>query len=650
MSRRRVERAPPAEQGTGPEADTVPDTVPNTVIVQVTGTDADGEAIGRPVEWPHDRRGPPPLVQMRPERRDQPALAPGDRVLATLKPIGRGKFEGRTLRRLTETPGRLLGRFSQLPGGGGRVEPTDRRQKAEWRVPRGEDAGAEDGEIVLASPLPHGGAGLKPARVLERLGALGDARSVSLICIHTHDIPSEFPAEAVAAAERAGPVDPAGREDLRGLPLVTIDGEDARDFDDAVFAEADGAGFRLVVAIADVAHYVEPGGALDREARRRGNSVYFADRVVPMLPEALSNGWCSLRPGEDRGCLFAELQIDAQGRKLGHRFGRGLMRSAARLTYAQIQEGAAGWPDLFAAYRALLSARQARGTLDLDLPERQVVLHDGVVTAVRARPRLESHRLVEEFMILANVAAAEELERLHRPCVWRVHAPPTDDRLEALRTVLHAMGLGLPAGDQLHPRDLERVLQQVAGTDEAAFVGEVILRAQSQAEYAAANIGHFGLALPRYAHFTGPIRRYADLLVHRALLGHLDHATPLADAARHITATERRAAGAERESVDRYLAAYMAGKLGETFAARVSGVQRFGIFVTLRVNGATGLVPVRGLPDDFWVYDAPSQTLSGRRTGIFVRLAQDVEVRLVESNALTGAMVFALPEPPLGRR
>ena len=310
------------------------------------------------------------------------------------------------------------------------------------------------------------------------------------------------------------------------MPLVTIDGEDARDFDDAVFAEADGAGFRLVVAIADVAHYVRPGSPLDRAAWERGNSCYFPDRVVPMLPEALSNGWCSLRPDEERGCLFVEMNIDAAGKKTAHRFGRGLMRSAARLTYEQVQAAHEAdddlglpIPPLYAAFRLLLAQRNARGTLDLDLPERKVVLDDqGHVAAVAPRPRLDSHRLIEEFMVLANVCAAEELERLHQPCVYRVHAPPSDEKLDDLRTFLRGFDISLPPGNQLHPRDLDRVLKQVAGTEDAPIINDVVLRSQMQASYSPDNIGHFGLALARYAHFTSPIRRYADLAVHRALI------------------------------------------------------------------------------------------------------------------------------------
>ncbi len=635
---------------------TPPGRLPDAVIVQVTGTDPDGDPIARPVEWDDD--GPPPMVLMQPEARDQPALAPGERVLARLRPIGGNKFEGRTLKRLTDAPGRVLGVFHALASGG-RIQPTDRRQKADWQVAPGDTGDAVEGEIVLGVPLPSRSYGLKSARVMERLGSMGDARSVSLVCIHTHDIPTEFPPGVVEQAEAAEAVPLGAREDLRRLPLVTIDGEDARDFDDAVWAEADGDGHRLVVAIADVAHYVPPGSPLDRSAWERGNSVYFPDRVVPMLPEALSNGWCSLRPGEERGCLFVEMRVDASGRKTAHRFGRGLMSSVARLTYEQVQEArdrgddlGLPLPALYAAFQALLAARQARGTLDLDLPERKVSLDaDGKVAAIVPRPRLDSHRLIEEFMVLANVAAAEALEKLKLSCMYRVHAPPSDEKVEALRSFLHGMSLALPPQGQVTPRDLDGVLKEVAGTDAAPLVNEVMLRSQSQAQYSPDNIGHFGLSLPRYAHFTSPIRRYADLCVHRALIRGLGagpdglteaESAKFEDTAEHITATERRAALAERDAIDRYLAAYMANKTGAEFAARISGVTRFGLFVTLSETGASGLLPLSVLPDDFWAHDEATKSLTGRRTRMSFHLAQLLDVRLVEASPVTGGLVFGL--------
>ena len=622
----------------------------DAVVVRVTGTDPDGEPLARPVEW--SAGGSPPLVLMAPERRGNPALALGERVLARLRPISAGRFEGRTIRRLSDAPGRVLGVF-RAPN---RLTPTDRRAKAEWRVPAGQDGGAADGEVVLATPLGDLGLGLKPARIIERLGRLGDARSVSLICIHGHGIPTTFPEDAVAEAAVAHGVALDQREDLRSTPLITIDGEDARDFDDAVYAEPDGDGHRLIVAIADVAHYVRPGSALDQVARERGNSVYFPDRVVPMLPETLSTGWCSLRPAEDRGCLFVEMRIDATGRKTAHRFGRGLMRSAARLTYAEVQDAAdAGLElglggllaSLYAAFRALLGARAERGALDLDLPERRVTLDEaGRVASVSLRPRLDSHRLVEEFMVLANVAAAEELERRRLPCMYRVHAPPSDARLNALRSLLEGLGIGLPPGNQVHPRSLSRALCAVAGTDQAAMVNEAVLRSQLQAAYNPHNIGHFGLGLARYAHFTSPIRRYADLLVHRALTGGMasSEAAHLLDTAQHITATERRAALAEREAVDRYAVVALAEKTGACFPACISGVTKSGAFVTLVDSGASGLMPLSGLPGDFWTLDEATQSLRTRRSGHSLRLGQKVEVRLVEASAITGRLLFQLSD------
>jgi len=641
-----------------------PDRLPEMTVVEITGTDADGDAIARPVQW-DKANGPPPAIFMAPERRGLPALAPGERVLARLRHIGGTKYEGRTFKRLAseDRPARILGVFEE-----GRIIPTDRRSRAEWMVPPGEAGAARPGDIVLAEPLPqHRPMGPRPARIVEVLGRMGEPRSVSLVCIHAHGIPDLFPAEAVQEAERAKGVTKRGREDLRNVPLVTIDGEDARDFDDAVFAEPLPDGWRVVVAIADVAHYVKPGSALDREAWARGNSVYFPDRVVPMLPEALSNGWCSLRPNEDRGCLFVEMRFDRAGTKTTHRFGRGIMRSWARLTYEAVQAAHDGDADpegvppgqvghLYGAFRALLAARERRGTLDLDVPERRVLLDDrGNVQAVVPRTRLDSHRLIEEFMVAANVAAAEELEKLRQPCMYRIHDRPSDEKLEGLRQFLASLDIKLAARDRIHPRDFSRILEIVKERPEARLVNEAVLRGQSQAAYSPDNIGHFGLALTKYAHFTSPIRRYADLLVHRALIAGLglgkgpaagalaeEEVARFPDTAEHITQTERRAALAERDAVDRYLAAYMSQRVGDMFDARISGVTRFGLFVTVEANGASGIVPLASLPDDRWQLDEAGHRMVGRSTGLTFSLGQAVEVQLVSATPRTGGMVFRL--------
>jgi ribonuclease R len=625
--------------------------LPENAVVEVTGIDRDGEALARPVVW--EGPGRPPIIFMMAEARGQAALAPGARVLARLRRIGGDKYEGRTIKRLTEKTGSIIGVFRPTPTGG-RIEPTDRRQKSEWVVPLGETAGATDGDIVRAEPLPGSGYGPKPARITECLGQVTDARSVSLIAIATHEIPVDFPEAALKEAERAKAAPLGKRTDLREVPLITIDGADARDFDDAVFAAPEPKGFRLIVAIADVAHYVKPQSALDKSARERGNSCYFPDRVVPMLPEALSNGWCSLKPHEDRGCLFVEMFIDEQGRKQSHKFGRGLMRSHARKTYEEVQAehdaDAANHAYLYAAFGALKAARDARGTLDLDLPERKVELTpDGQVAKISPRPRLDSHRLIEEFMILANVCAAEELERLKLPCMYRIHAPPSPEKIDNLRNFLATLEISLKPGDQLHPRDLDHILKLVAGTDKAMLVNETVLRSQSQAEYGPDNIGHFGLALTRYAHFTSPIRRYADLLVHRALIKGLklgkdglseDDISKFQDTAEQITATERRATLAERDSTDRYLALYLQHRVGELFEGRISGVTKFGLFVTLPETGASGFAPMATLPEDYWVHDEASQSLIGRRSRMVFQLAQSVEVRLAEARPVTGGLLF----------
>ncbi len=640
-----------------------PRALAESCVVIVTGLDRDGQPLARPVDWTGGRA---PVIYMRPERSGQPALAPGSRVIARLRRIGGDRYEGRTIKLLDRVPVTVIGVFRPddpaMPERGGRIEPVDRKIRADWIVPAGAAGDATNGMIVRAEPLAGGGFGLQKAQIIDCLGGIDDARSISLIAIASLGIPDIFPPEAIAEAQAAGPTRLGQRTDLRDVALVTIDGADARDFDDAVFAIPEQNGYRLIVAIADVASYVVAGSALDREARLRGNSVYFPDRVVPMLPEALSNGWCSLRPDEDRGCLFVEMRIGADGRKISHRFGRGLMRSAARLTYERAQaahdeqrdEGLPGGTIgyLFGAYARLAAARATRGTLDLDLPERQITLgDDGHVASVTPRPRLDSHRLIEEFMILANVAAAEELERLVQPCMYRVHAPPSAEKLDALRGLLSTFSISLKPGDQLHPRDLDQILRNVAGTPSAALVNEAILRSQSQAEYAPENIGHFGLGLRAYAHFTSPIRRYADLLVHRALIAGLklgadgldaDAGARFADLGTHITITERRAADAERQSADRYLAAFLADRVGNDFAARISGVTRFGLFVTLLETGASGFVPFANLPEDFWFHDEASGSLSGRRSRVVYHLADLVSVRLVEARPVTGGLIFAI--------
>jgi ribonuclease R len=648
-----------------------PGALPEVTVVEISGVDADGELLARPLTWAEDGR--PPRIFMAPGRHGEAPLGIGDRVLARLRRMREGIYEARAVRRITAGPAKVLGVYELAGDGSGRLRPTDRRQKSDYKVLQADALKADPGELVLAEILPGSRAyGLRGARIVERLGSMANPRTVSLVAIHAHDIPCEFPAEAIgqADASAAAPLD--RRTDLRSIPLVAIDGEDARDFDDAVWAEpAEHGGWHVLVAIADVAWYVRPGDALDREAFKRGNSVYFPDRVVPMLPEVLSNGWCSLKPDEDRPCMAVHLWLDADGNKLRHRFVRAVMRSAARLTYERVQHAIDGAPDdtcsplvepvlkpLYGAWAALFKARSRRGVLDLDLPERQVVIGaDGRIEKVVPRPRYDSHRLIEDFMIAANVAAAEQIEATGRPCMYRVHDLPSLEKLEGLRDFLSTVGLSLPKGQVLRPAAFNQILEKAKETPEAQLINEVVLRSQAQAIYSPVNIGHFGLALARYAHFTSPIRRYADLLVHRALIDGLrlgagglppDSAERFGEIGEHVSTTERRAATAERDALNRFTALFLADRVGATFSGRVNGVTRFGLFVTLDETGADGLVPVSTLPADYYVHDEVRHCLTGKRSGLTFSLGDAAQVELFEANGLTGSLIFRLRQaaPP----
>ncbi|MGB9657499.1 MAG: ribonuclease R, partial [Pseudolabrys sp.] len=489
--------------------------------------------------------------------------------------------------------------------------------------------------------------------------------------VHAHGIPSVFRRETQQDADAARPATLQGREDWRQVPFVTIDPPDAKDHDDAVHAEPDSApnnpgGFVIDVAIADVACYVRPGSALDREALARGNSVYFPDQVVPMLPERISNDLCSLRPREDRPALAVRMIIGADGRKHSHTFHRILMRSAAKLSYQQAQSAIDGHSDtdtetlvepvlapLYAAYEAMKRARNERQPLDLDLPERKILLKsDGTLDRVITPARLEAHRLIEEFMILANVAAAETLERARVPLIYRVHDEPAMEKVQALREFLATLDISFPKGGVLKPELFNRVLARVKGRDAEQLVNEVVLRTQAQAEYSAENYGHFGLNLRRYAHFTSPIRRYADLIVHRGLIRALklgndglpDGADQkaLAEISAQISATERRAMLAERETADRLVAHFLADRVGANFEGRISGVTRAGLFVKLRDTGADGFVPARTIGDEYFRHDEKSHAMVGSRSGETYRLGDPVTVKLVEAAPVAGALRFEI--------
>ncbi|MDA0702325.1 MAG: ribonuclease R [Proteobacteria bacterium] len=641
------------------------DRLPSVTVVRIDEVDIDGEVIAVPTRWQGD--GPAPRIYLSRTGAGISAPAVGDRLLARLKPLPDGGYEGEAMRRITAAPTVVLGVYRKGPRGG-RVQATDRRLRDEFEIGAGDEGAAGPGDLVLVETLGRERAGLVRGRVTEVIGRLDDPGSFSLVSIHTHNIPTEFSAAALAQAKAAEPAELGDRSDLRDLPLVTIDGADARDFDDAVWAapdpETEGC-WRIIVAIADVSWYVRPDDALDRASALRGNSVYFPDRVVPMLPEALSNDLCSLRPNEDRACLAAHLRIDSEGKVTSRRFERALMRSSARLTYEQAQAAHDGHPDettappvdsviapLYGAYAVLAEARRKRGALEIDLPERQVRFDDaGRIAGIEPRTRLDSHRLIEEFMIAANVAAAEALESRRAPVMYRVHDAPDRTKIAAIAEFLKDLGYQLTLGQVLRPALFNQVLVKAKGTPEQALIHEVVLRSQSQAVYSPHNLGHFGLGLRHYCHFTSPIRRYSDLLVHRALVRAFDlgpGALPAGAEDRfealgeQISNHERRAVSAERDAMDRYVTAFMADRVGATFEARINGVTRFGLFVTLAETGADGIVPMRSLSDDYYDHDEEKHCLVGRATGRRFRLGDPVEVRLREASEVTGSLGFEL--------
>jgi ribonuclease R len=642
--------------------------LPEVTVIEIIGPDEDGDLWGRPVDFPQDDAEPRILV-IDNKRTDRP-LATGDRVLARLERKEADIYEAQPIRRLEHHSQRVVGLFERDRHGHARVIPTDKRLKTEFNVDPNHIGTARHGDIVVALVEPARRMGTPRCRIIERVGRIGEPKSISLISIVEHGIPLNFSEAALNQAAAAQGATLGTRTDLRNIPLVTIDGDDARDFDDAVHAKPDPnpqnpGGWILLVAIADVAHYVRTNDALDKTARERGNSVYFPDRVVPMLPEELSNGWCSLKPHEERPCMAVEMTINAEGKKLQHHFMRGLMRSAARLTYEQAQAAMDGVTDditdpllegvikpLYGAFKSLLFAREQRGTLDLDIAERRVfITPEGKIDRIVPRTRLDSHRLIEEFMIAANVAAAESLEKRKQPCMYRVHETPDPARIEALREFLQGLSFSIAKGQVIRPKHFTALLHKAAGSPYAAMINSLVLRSQAQAVYAPENLGHFGLALQRYAHFTSPIRRYADLLVHRALIsayGFGDDGLPpeigeqFADIGDHISGTERRAAAAEREATDRYIAAYLADRVGNIFPGRIASVTRFGLFVTLNDSGADGLVPISSLPSDFYDHDERGHALVGRRWGRVFQLGAEVEVRLLAAAPLTGGMTFEI--------
>ncbi len=644
-------------------------TLPEVTVLDIP-TDADPEQLfAFPATW-NDDEGEKPLVTVITPPNARVVPGPGDRILARIS-AGDGPVPTYTARamKILDKPRRGQIGIVRMDDDGARLIPVDRKQK-EMRIPLGDLGEARDGDLVEVEVKVSGRLMLPRAKVVSVVGNPMSEGAVSMIAIHNLEIPYRFPASVLKEAEEAGEANLKGREDWRHIPLITIDPFDAKDHDDAVYAEPDtdprnAGGHVVYVAIADVAAYVRPGTALDREAYLRGNSVYFPDRVVPMLPERISNDLCSLKEGVNRPSLAVRMVIDANGHKKSHSFHRVLFRSAAKLSYQQAQAAIDGQPDaqtqpilepilkpLWQAYGAMTTARDKRSPLDLDLPERKIILDDkGMVADVRVPQRLDAHRLIEEMMIAANVAAAETLEKHRSALLYRVHDTPSQEKLKALRDFLASLSLPITKTDAVRPLDFNRTLAKARQEGKIEQVSEMVLRSQAQAEYAAENYGHFGLNLDRYAHFTSPIRRYADLIVHRALITALgfgddglteSEVAALPGIAQHISSTERRAMIAERETNDRLLAQFLAGKIGAEFQGRVSGVTKSGLFIRLLETGADGFIPASTLGHDYYRYEEQLQAMVGDRTGETFRLGDTVTVRLLEAAPVAGALRFEL--------
>lgn len=652
-----------------------PGDVPSVTVLSIFGRDDDGELLAKPDKWDESDDGPPPLVLLVRSSRDRgPAPGIGDRVLTKLTAEdapqpGKPTHTGKVIRVLEKERGPTLGILGVDSEGNPRLIPIDKKQK-EMIVHAADAAKAKKGDLISVRIDKPSKYGAPIARIIDVIGDMTNEKAISSIALHAHNIPHIFPNNVLAEADAAKAASLKDREDWRKVPLVTIDPADAKDHDDAVYAEADkdpanAGGYIVNVAIADVSWYVRPGTALDEEAVLRGNSVYFPDRVVPMLPERISNDLCSLREGVDRPALAVKMIFDSSGNKKSHTFHRIMMRSAARLSYQQAQAAIEGNPDehtepllesilkpLWGAYEVATRGRNARGPLELNLPERKILLkEDGTVDSVFVPQRLDAHKLIEEFMIQANVAAAESLEEKKSPLIYRVHESPSLDKLESLREFLRSLDISLSNSGNLRPNHFNDILARVVDTEHEIVVNQVVLRSQSQAAYSPSNLGHFGLNLRRYAHFTSPIRRYADLIVHRALVSALglgDGGLPagveshLEQICADISSAERRAMLAERDTIDRLISAHLADQIGAKFYGQISGVTKVGLFVKLTDTGADGFIPISKLGSDYFFFDEAQHSLIGEKSRVRYRIGDQVEVKLVEAAPVAGALRFEM--------
>jgi ribonuclease R len=653
-----------------------PGQLPNVLMLDIVARDRDGGLLARPADLDRASDQKPPVILIRQPKGKEAVAGIGSRVLARLSPgTGEGHdYHANVIKVFDRRQDAQLG-IVRMVDGIARLVPITKRQD-ELIIPDEGLNGARAGDLVEIEPLRASGRGrnerqgLARGKVTQIVGSAITEQAASMIAIHSNDIPHIFPQAVLDEAKSAKPISLKGvartHEDWRDLPLITIDPADAKDHDDAIHGMADPdnpGGFIATVAIADVSYYVRPGTAMDREALLRGNSVYFPDRVVPMLPERISNDLCSLRENEERPALAVKMWFNSEGKKLRHSFHRIIMRSHAKLAYVEAQAAIDGestpkatalldtiLKPLWQAYDCLKKGRNTRGPLELDLPERKILLkEDGTVDRVIIPDRLDAHKLVEEFMIQANVCAAETLENKKQPLIYRTHDNPSLDKLESLGEFLKSMGMSIVRSGNLRAQHFNGILKAVEGKEHEELVNQVVLRSQSQAEYSPVNIGHFGLNLMKYAHFTSPIRRYADLIVHRALVGSLGLGpggiTPeeekLLDViAADISLTERRAMQAERETKDRLIAGFLSTRIGETFSGRINGVTKSGLFVTLADTGADGFIPISKISQEYYHYDAATHSLIGGQSGLAYQMGMEVEVRLAEAAPVAGALRF----------
>lgn len=641
--------------------------LPPVAVLQISHVGEDGYAYAQ-LATKSENKKTPPIVVVNQHGETNPALEPGARVLARISRDG-STYMARIVRRIATQAEQVVGVYRETSGKG-KISSSNRRHKYDLSVSKNNNGGSKPNELVLAEVLPRTRGREREARVIERLGSRGQPYWESAVAILERNLPHEFAPEVKDFADRLRPATISDRVDLRHIPFVTIDGTDARDFDDAIWAVPDNnennkSGWRLIVAIADVSNYVKFGDPIDNAARERGNSVYFPDRVIPMLPEKLSNDLCSLLPNEDRAAFAVEMIFDGNGNKLNHKFMRVLIRSHARLTYTEVQNAYDGIetkisPEfrrlviepLYEAWNVLQISKNTRQPLNISSSESQIYFNDnGLVTNIQRLEHFDSHKIIEDFMISANVCAAETLENASKQCIYRIHERPDTEKLRSLKLFLNSLGFNIALTEEVRPQTFNCVIDKAKSGPLFAAINQAILRTQSQAVYSPKNIGHFGLALTQYAHFTSPIRRYADLMVHRALINNLefgidnnstDDPKVFEEISKHISNTERRAMAAERETKDRYLASHLQNKVGIEFSATINGITRAGLFVTLVTNGADGLIPMSKLPNEYYVFDDRHKTLTGEKTGTRFRIGDNVRTVIAETNPLTGSITLHL--------